>query len=237
MKERDYFPFFRSIRDILNDLPKDNQATLYKSVADYALDGIEPHLNGVESAVWKAILPNLKTSRTHYLNGCNGAGYGDKGGNPNFEKGKPNPYYHTPEDNPEDNPKDNPKDNQSNKFISYNVPKLIGDNGCVSDSSATQTPTQPSKQKQNKFIPPTLEEVKDYISEKLLKVDGESFYSFYSAIGWRVGRNPMKSWQMALQYWARKDANQSATHQARQQSPPNSHAHDDIAEKIYEPPD
>lgn len=35
---------------------------------------------------------------------------GRKGGNPNFQKGKPNPYY-----NPKDNPTHNPKDNLNNE--------------------------------------------------------------------------------------------------------------------------
>lgn len=235
MKEREYFTFFRSFRDALADMPPESQARLFMAICDFSLDGVEPTLSGVESTIWKLIRPNLEASRKKFENGCKGAEYGRKGGNPNFARGMPNPYY-TNADNPTDNPTDNPnKEKELDKEKEWNK-ELTKDMGvvCVSDSSATQpTTTQLSKQKQNKFVAPSMEEVKDFICEKSLQVDAETFYSFYEANGWHVGRNPMKSWQMALQYWARKDANQSATHQARKQS----YAHDDIAEKIYEPPD
>ncbi|MDR1652896.1 MAG: hypothetical protein LBS01_04490 [Prevotellaceae bacterium] len=40
---------------------------------------------------------------------------GKKGGNPNFKKGKKNPYYDDQEDNPKDNPKDNPNTVNENR--------------------------------------------------------------------------------------------------------------------------
>ena len=233
MKEREYFTFCRSFRDALADMQPESQARLFMAICGFSLDGVEPTLSGVESTIWKLIRPNLEASRKKFENGCKGAEYGRKGGNPNFARGMPNPYY-TNADNPTDNPTDNHnKEKELDKEKEWNK-ELTKDKEvvCVSDSSATQPTT---KQKQNKFVPPLLQEVKDFICEKSLQVDGESFYSFYAANGWHVGRNPMKSWQMALQYWARKDSNKSTERQTRKQSPPISHAHDDINEKVYEP--
>jgi predicted phage replisome organizer len=52
-----------------------------------------------------------------------------------------------------------------------------------------------------KFIPPTLEEVKAYCSERRNNVDPERFIDFYSAKGWMVGRNKMQDWKAAIRTW------------------------------------
>lgn len=57
----------------------------------------------------------------------------------------------------------------------------------------------------NKFSPPTLEEVKAYCSERGNHVDAERFHSYYTANGWKVGKNPMKDWKAAVRTWERDD--------------------------------
>ena len=56
-----------------------------------------------------------------------------------------------------------------------------------------------------KFVPPTVQEVAGYCQEKRYAVDAERFVSYYEAIGWKVGRNPMKSWQATVRTWASKE--------------------------------
>lgn len=50
-------------------------------------------------------------------------------------------------------------------------------------------------------IPPTLQEVADYIINKELDVDASKFYNFYESKGWYVGKNKMKNWHSALANW------------------------------------
>ena len=51
------------------------------------------------------------------------------------------------------------------------------------------------------FVKPTLAEVAAYIAEKHYPFDAEEFWNFYESNGWRVGRNPMKSWKAACVTW------------------------------------
>lgn len=51
---------------------------------------------------------------------------------------------------------------------------------------------------------PTLEEVKACIAERGYHVDAEAFLSFYESNGWKVGKNPMKSWRAALVTWEKR---------------------------------
>ena len=56
---------------------------------------------------------------------------------------------------------------------------------------------------------PTLEEVKACIAERGYHVDAEAFINFYDSNGWKVGRNPMKSWRSALVTWEKRTPAQS----------------------------
>ena len=53
-----------------------------------------------------------------------------------------------------------------------------------------------------RFTPPTRDEL-DLAAAKLgmASVEVDKFVSYYGSNGWRVGRNPMKSWQHALTRW------------------------------------
>jgi len=59
------------------------------------------------------------------------------------------------------------------------------------------------KSKKRRFTPPTLEEVKAYCSERGNQVDAERFVDYYTANGWKVGKNPMKDWKAAVRTWER----------------------------------
>ena len=85
----------------------------------------------------------------------------------------------------------------------------------VSNVPAVQPPVQEEeKPKQKRFVKPTLEEITNYMSEKIKKKYGnvqesfiidqaESFYDHYQSNGWKVGKNPMKDWQSTVSKWVR----------------------------------
>ena len=56
-----------------------------------------------------------------------------------------------------------------------------------------------------KFSPPTLEEVRAYCIERGNNVDPQRFVDYYTANGWKVGRNSMKDWKAAVRNWERGD--------------------------------
>jgi len=51
------------------------------------------------------------------------------------------------------------------------------------------------------FKPPTKTEVSDYSEEINAGIDPEAFIAFYESNGWKVGKNPMKSWKAAVRTW------------------------------------
>ena len=77
----------------------------------------------------------------------------------------------------------------------------------VSTTIKTTTTKNNSSLSSKKFKKPTLDELIAYIKERGYTFDPEAFMSYYDANGWRVGRNPMKSWKAACSYWNQNEKN------------------------------
>jgi predicted phage replisome organizer len=60
---------------------------------------------------------------------------------------------------------------------------------------------------QKRFAKPTLEDVQAYCRERNKGVDAQKWYDYYSANGWKVGKNPMKDWKAAVRTWERSGDN------------------------------
>ena len=57
--------------------------------------------------------------------------------------------------------------------------------------------------KQDRFTPPSLDEVKAYCSERGNNVDAEKFVDYYTSKGWMIGKNKMKDWKASIRTWER----------------------------------
>jgi uncharacterized protein YdaU (DUF1376 family) len=54
-------------------------------------------------------------------------------------------------------------------------------------------------------VPPKIEWVKEYCSQRGDKVDADNWYSFYSAKGWMIGKNKMVDWKAAVRTWEKNN--------------------------------
>lgn len=52
-----------------------------------------------------------------------------------------------------------------------------------------------------RFTKPTLEEAQAYADEKGYRFSVEQWFAYYESNGWKVGKNPMKSWKASMSYW------------------------------------
>lgn len=124
---------------------------------------------------------------------------GRRGGNPNFRRGQPNPYYQRGEDN---------------QNITETAQNITEDNPKVKESKAKESKPikkTPVGEKKNasRFSAPTVDEVRAYAQEKGFSIDPEHFVDYYTSNGWRVGRNPMKDWRATVRTWASRDRAQT----------------------------
>ena len=59
--------------------------------------------------------------------------------------------------------------------------------------------------KKKRFVPPTVDDVRAYCTERENGVDPEAFVDYYKSKGWKVGNSPMKDWKAAVRNWERTD--------------------------------
>lgn len=86
------------------------------------------------------------------------------------------------------------------------------DTECIHDVSRMETQVRIGKdsigkdnsigEKRKRFIPPTLEEVKVYASERGNLVDAQKFYDYYTQGGWKDAKgNAVKNWKQKMITW------------------------------------
>lgn len=85
-------------------LPEDKRWNFFEKIINYALDGAEPCFSENDAKMAFTLMKaNIDSCNKRYSASVEN---GKKGGNPNFQKGTPNPYKKKlckPSDNPNDN--------------------------------------------------------------------------------------------------------------------------------------
>lgn len=89
-----------------------------------------------------------------------------------------------------------------NNINNNNKENIIKEN---SESEKDSVPESSARKKgsKEKFIKPTVEEIRAYCRERNNIVDAERFYDYYESNGWKVGKNTMKDWKAAVRTWER----------------------------------
>ena len=71
---------------------------------------------------------------------------------------------------------------------------------------------QTKKKHSKRFEKPTFEEIEAYIREQNYDIDPHTFFDYYEACGWTVGKNkPMKDWKASVRYWVSSRKNNGDT--------------------------
>ena len=93
-----------------------------------------------------------------------------------------------------------------------NLPQTAADCGLNPNTNTKENPNTNTKGSvcAARFTPPTVEDVQNFISEAGYTVDAQRFVDYYTANGWKVGRNPMKDWKATVRTWASRDSQQQA---------------------------
>ena len=84
------------------------------------------------------------------------------------------------------------------------VPDVARESGIVPRGAENVPKHKPEKSAvfaRKRFSPPSLDEVALYCAERNNQVNPEKWYDYYSANGWKVGKNSMKDWKAAVRLW------------------------------------
>lgn len=176
-----YLKVFTDFAEIIDPLQDAEVGRLFKSMLSYAESGTAPDLRGNERFVWNTAKQIIDREAAY----CEKqAENGRKGGRPK-NPAKPSESQINPA---------KPSESLKDKDKEYKETLPIG-------SAKKAAPA---------FHPPTVEEVKAYCLERKNKVDAVRFVDYYTANGWKVGKNPMKDWRAAVRTWERDDGKMNA---------------------------
>ena len=76
----------------------------------------------------------------------------------------------------------------------------------ITKPNPTEQSKRADKPPRTRFVPPTVEQVAEYVKQRGSRVDPQGFIDFYAAKGWLVGKTPMKDWKAACrnaEHWER----------------------------------
>ena len=105
-------------------------------------------------------------------------------------------------------------------IVEDNRSYTVADNSCIQDGYILDTQIRIDKNRQgknrlddapsgslNKFVPPSVDEVRAYLSERsITSFTAEAFCDYYKMCGWTVGKNnkKMKDWKAAVRQWQQR---------------------------------
>lgn len=85
----------------------------------------------------------------------------------------------------------------------YPMDKNVQDNNTSINSNTLSLDISYSKKK---FVPPTIEEIQQYVDDRNSPVNAELFFDYYSNNNWRDKNNePVKNWKLKLITWEMRE--------------------------------
>ena len=180
--------FYRSFYGAIRELPERNQVEVLRAICEFGFDGSEPEISGLSKTIWILIKPNLQANRKKWESGC---------------KAKTK----QPKSKTEANNKQTRSKVEANVYVDVDVDE-DGNEDKDKDKNEKGLMVLPAEVPNKKFLKPSLQEVSLYVQSKepqankeLIHQFAEKFWNFYESNGWKVGKNPMKSWQSAIRTW------------------------------------
>lgn len=186
---REYVCLYHSYLKSVEPLNDAERGRLFTACLTYSMTGAEPDLRGNERFVWPTIREQIDRDTKKYSDFC-------KKQQENIRKRWDTTVYDGTSGIPDDTKHTKEKEKEKeNTLSSPNV-----------EDSIARTPAR------KRFTPPTLAEVTAYCRERQNAVDPQRFIDYYTANGWKVGKNSMKDWKAAVRTWEGKQRD-SATAQ------------------------
>lgn len=82
-----------------------------------------------------------------------------------------------------------------------------------SHSHSSESKSIPEQKKRTQFVPPSVDDVRDYCDTRGNSVDADTFVDYYAARGWKLGKTIMKDWRAAVRTWEQRNSERHQTEQ------------------------
>lgn len=175
----------------LEKVPDEQFVVLVRAILAYGSDGIEPELEFPLDAIFESLREDIDYSHNRRQSGNKGgkARGGSDSETASKQSETASKLSATASKQPE------------SAFKLFETASNPSKQACMQASNTSNTSKREGRMKR-----PTLQEVEAEIEAKGYHVDARSFIAFYDSNGWKVGKNPMKSWKSTLTTWERRSS-------------------------------
>lgn len=194
------FTWLPKFTKTLLSVPEEHQAALFRALAQYGNYGIEPRFDDwALNAVFESLREDIDNNKSFRSHGGTGGRGNKKRGNATQDEGETplcedgNPASEGAETTETPLCEDSEAENRGS-----------GNSPSIPFQSIPDHPIPNQSKRRARFAPPTVEEVREHCREKSYTFDPEAFVAFYESKGWKVGKNPMRSWQAACVTWQKR---------------------------------
>ena len=190
------------MRNVFEELSNEKRGILLSAILDYSEHGIQPDFRGSLRIAWASIRHKLDRDDDNYVRKSQVRRYAVYIRESKKDGVLPLPYEQWLASLPETSQPET--SNDTNRYPTTTTTATATTTATSTDCCYMPAAGKPPRQPQ-RLIPPTVEEVRAYAAQRGDPLDPEAFMDYYTANGWKVGRNPMKDWKAAVRTWARKE--------------------------------
>ena len=186
----------------LEKVPDEQFVVLVRAILAYGSDGVEPELEFPLDAIFESFREDIDYSHNRRQSGNKG--------------GKARSGVDSEEASKQSETASKLSATASKQsetaFKLFETASNPSKQACKQASNTSNTSN--TSKKEGRMKRPTLQEVEAEIEARGYHVDARAFIAYYDSNGWKVGKNPMKSWKSALTTWERRDSGKAVASDA-----------------------
>ena len=186
----------------LEKVPDEQFVVLVRAILAYGSDGIEPELEFPLDAIVESFREDIDYSHNRRHSGNKG-GKARSGGDSEEASKQPETASKLSA---------TASKQSETAFKLFETASNPSKQACKQASNTSNTSN--TSKKEGRMKRPTLEEVEAEIEARGYHIDARAFIAYYDSNGWKVGKNPMKSWKSALTTWERRDSGKAVASDA-----------------------
>lgn len=241
---RKSFVFLCSWAEAMADLEPIDRCAAYDAIIAYVESGILPEgLTGSVKIAFKFMQRDVDRAKEQYENKCkknreSARKRWDKADSENAneeEKEEEKEGMQTDADAEKEMPNmqtdaDGCERMQTDANGENDMPYIDNDND---NDFKEKLPKGSKKKNAQRFSAPSVTDVIEFAESKGYELDAEAFVDYYTSVGWKVGRNPMRDWRAAVGTWCRREKSEqqpaitprTVPKTDKQQTPPDDSAY------------
>lgn len=183
----------------LEKVPDEQFVVLVRAILAYGSDGVEPELEFPLDAIFESFREDIDYSHNRRQSGNKGGKARSGGDSEEASKQSETAFKLSATASKQ----------SETAFKLFETASNPSKQACKQASN-----TSNASKKEGRMKRPTLQEVEAEIEARGYHVDARAFIAYYDSNGWKVGKNPMKSWKSALTTWERRDSGKAVASDA-----------------------